>query len=252
MRIAETLMATAVHGVMVAGLLAGFWDAGACIVGILLDSLAAYGLWFALYLRRRPGGSDDFRMLAKSFIGLSFGVWGFIAMFRAITLRDTAFMATSFAVLKYLDVGDALDMLGGFDEDGLLLLLVLIAAALLLVSLYFLAQILLAMPGGELASIFLCVAALRIVEVLNARRDAADAAQSVAIAERNLAELCLHVFVKGWVGAFVMLVVAGTAWPMAWAYLAWSYAHDLLLRPWLWRKLEPRLTYAHALQTVGP
>ena len=112
-------MATGVHGLMVAGLVAGFWDAGVCIVGILLDSLAAYGLWLAVYLKRRPAGTGDLRMLAKSFIGISFGVWGFIAMFRAITLRDTAFFATSFALLKYIDLSDALNV--GLDEDGLLL-----------------------------------------------------------------------------------------------------------------------------------
>ncbi len=41
---AAAFTATLVHGVMVAGLLAGFWDAGVCIVGIVLDSLAAYAL----------------------------------------------------------------------------------------------------------------------------------------------------------------------------------------------------------------
>src|SRR5258706_7663434 len=127
---AAAITASLVHGVMVAGLLAGFWDAGVCIVGILLDSLAAYGLWLTLYLRRRPVGSGDFRMLAKSFIGLSLGVWGFIAIFRSITLRDTSIIAASFAFLKYLDLGDVLQVVGQADslEDAALMLLLLVAA----------------------------------------------------------------------------------------------------------------------------
>ena len=249
MRIADPLMATAVHGLMVAGLLAGFWDAGACIVGILLDSLAAYGLWLAVYLKRRPAGSGDFRMLAKSFIGISFGVWGFIAMFRAITLRDTAFFATSFAVLKYLDLTDVLDV--GLDEDGLLLLLVLMAAWLLLVSLYFLAQIVLAMPGGQVASLVACVLAVRAFEMLDDGRKIGADADRASVAQRNLAELCLHIFVKGWVGALLMLVVTFSSLPMVWAYLAWSYAHDLLLRPWLWGWLGPRLVQLQPLPEGG-
>ena len=232
-------MATAVHGLMVAGLVAGFWDAGVCIVGILLDSLAAYGLWLAVYLKRRPAGTGDLRMLAKSFIGISFGVWGFIAMFRAITLRDTAIFATSFAVLKFLDPTDLVNV--GMDEDGLLFLFVLMAAWLLLVSLYFLAQILLAMPGGQVASLVACVLAMRGFEMLNDGRKSGADADRGGVAQRNLAELCLHIFVKGWVGALLMLVISFSSLPMGWAYLAWSYAHDLLLRPWLWGWLGPRL-----------
>jgi hypothetical protein len=123
-----------------------------------------------------------------------------------------------------------------------------VAAVLLLISLYFFAQILWSMPGGEVASLAICVAVLRVVELLNDRRSGDVGAQRAATAERNLAELCLHVFVKGWVGALVILVVAQTAWPMAWAYLAWSYGHDLLLRPWLWAKFGPRLTRFAALE----
>lgn len=242
-------MATAVHGVMVAGLVSGFWDAGVCIVGIVLDSLAAYGLWLALYLRRRPRGTEDLRMLAKSFIGVSLGVWGFVAMFRSVTLRDTAFIATSFSFLKYVDLGDVLDI--GFDEDTVLVLLVIVALILLLVSLYFLAQILLAMPAGDVTSIAAVVLALRIVEMFNYRRAEAADAEKLAEAERNLRELCLHVFVKGWFGAFLMLLIAFTALPMGWSYLAWSYAHDLLLRPWLWQKFGARLAGSRTALTTS-
>jgi hypothetical protein len=225
----------------VAGLLAGIWDAGLCIVGILLDSLAAYALWLALYLKRRPGGAGDYRMLAKSFIGISFGVWGFIAMFRAITIRDTAFFAASFALLKYVDLSDLVDVAGGLDEDSVLFILVLLAAALLLTSLFFLAQILIAMPAGQVASIVACVAALRVVEIFNDRRSGDEEADKAAVAERNMAELCLHVFVKGWFGALLMYVIAFSTLPMGWAYLVWSYAHDLVLRPWLWRVFGPHV-----------
>ncbi len=188
----------------------------------------------------------------KSFVGLSLGVWGFIAMFRSITFRDTALVAASFGLLKYLDLGDVLDMAGGMDEDGLLLLLVVVAAALLLVALYFLAEILLSMPGGEVASIVACVVALRIVDVLNDRRSEAAGAERIEAVQRNLAELSLHVFVKGWVGAFLMLLFALSPLPMAWVYLAWSYAHDLLLREWLWRRLAPRLAGIAPVPAAGP
>src|SRR5262245_5329811 len=178
--LAGAVMATIIHGVMVAGLVSGFWDAGVCIVGIVLDSLAAYGLWLTLYLKRRQRGTDDFRMLAKSFIGVSLGVWGFIAMFRSITLRDTAFIASSFSFLKYIDLGDVLEGLGGFDEDAMLVLLLIVAVILLLVALFFLAQILIAMPAGDVVSILAVVVGLRVVELFNYRRSEGDAPQKLA------------------------------------------------------------------------
>ena len=91
-------------------------------------------------------------------------------------------------------------------------------------------------------TIIAVVLALRIVELVNYRRAETPADGKLAETEANLAELCLHVFVKGWFGAFLMLVLAFTTLPMGWAYLAWSYAHDLTLRPWLWRRYGPRLS----------
>jgi hypothetical protein len=240
--LAAAFMATLVHGLMAAGLWSGFWDAGVCIVGILLDSLAAYGLWLAVYLKRRPAGRGDFRMLAKSFIGLSLGVWGFVAMFRAITIRDVGFLSTSFAFLKYLDLGDVLNLAGNVgDEDGLLLLLLLLAAWLLLVALFFLAQILFSMPGGQVASLLMCVVALRAAEMFNIRQGQGAEVDQAALAETNLAELCLHVFVKGWFGALLMYLIVFSELPMGWVYLGWSYLHDLVLRPWVWRGFGARV-----------
>jgi len=232
--LAEALMPTVVHGVMVAGLLSGFWDPGVCIVGILLDGLAAFALWFAVQAAGR--GPWDRRALGMSFIGLSIGVWGFIAMFRAINLQDTAFLAMNFAVLKYLDPS-MLEVASGLDGDAALVVLVILAAALLLVSLYFLGEILFAMPIGDVASLAACVLVLRIVELLgNYGRIKSDEIEG-RIAQQEMSALGLHLFVKGWVGALLIYLGSFTDLPVVWTYLGWSFAHDLVIRPLLGRML---------------
>jgi len=235
-------MATVVHGVMVGGLVAGVWDAGACIVGILLDSLAAYCIWLTIYLRRRGLDPRNSYNVARSFIGLSLGVWGFIAMFRSITLRDVSIIATSFAVLKYIDPEILFELVGGADsiDEVVFILVLLLAVWLLLVSLYFLAQILWAMPFGQLAAVVASVAAIRATEVYNWNRSGAED-DRIALAERNIAELALHVFVKGWLGALLIFLITFSEIHLGWAYLIWSYFHDLVLRPWVWSRYGPRL-----------
>jgi hypothetical protein len=234
----DAVSASLVHGTMVAGLLLGFWDASACVVGILLDNLFAYVVWLFVYLRLRPGYTRE--TLTKTFVGLSLGIWGYIAMFRAITLSDTAFLAMNFAVLKHVDVlGNLADVAGGLDGDAIAVVFVILAAILLLVSLYFLGEIMLAMPVADLSLIAASVALLRFVDVVyyQRRHSASIDDEKIDDAEKQLSELCLHVFVKGWVGALMMYLFTGTGWSMVWIYLGWSYAYDLLLRPLLWRWL---------------
>jgi hypothetical protein len=239
MWLAQAAIATLVHGVMAVGLYHGAWDAAVCIVGILLDILAVYALWLTMYLRG-PWECDG-RFLAKSFIGLSLGVWGFVAMFRSIALHDVAIWGTSFGFLRYLERLDlAPDLVvNDVPEEMLLVVLVIAAIALALVALYFLAGILWSMPGGEVLSMIAVVAALRAVEYLKHRNG--SPADRLSLAERNLSELCLHAFVKGWLGALLMLILIESTLPLAWVYLAWSYAHDVFLRQSLWSKVSPSI-----------
>jgi hypothetical protein len=231
-RIASVLTALLVHGTMAAGFAFGVWDAGASVVGVLLDSLVAYALWLAVYLRLRPPQDGRNEVLIKTFIGLSFGVWGFIGMFRAITLKDTAFLAINAAVLEGLgSIGDA--------GDGAVVILVIVAAVLLIASLFFLGKILIGMAVLDLVWIAAGVAVFRIGEIARYVKRHADSTkeEKVEDAEDHLAELCLHVFVKGWAGAIIMFFLVGLSFELLWVYLAWSFLHDVVVRPLLWNKV---------------
>lgn len=232
--VTAAVTATLIHGATAGGLLLGRWDAGESLVGILLDSLVAYALWLIVYLRLRPSGAGVREVLAKTFVGLSLGVWGFIAMFRAITLRDTALLAINFGMLEVLgNIGDALD-----NELGAVLI-VIVAAVLLLASLYFLGKIVVLMSIADLAFLGGSIALLRVIELLRYLRRHASSSftDKVSDAEDHLSELCLHVFVKGWAGALLMYALVDTNLSLVWVYLAWSYGYDLLLRRWLWHSL---------------
>ena len=221
----EGITAAAVHSLMLAGLLMGRWNAGATVVGVLLDSLVAYALWLYVYLRLRPVEGVK-EVLAKTFIGLSLGVWGFIGMFRAISLKDSALLAVTTAVLQ------GAGSLGDIDGDGAVIVLLIIAVLLFIASLYFLGKILITMAPADLCWLGLGVAVFRVIEVWRAvrRLRSATFSDKVTDAEERLSELCLHVFVKGWFGAIAMSLFVGVSFDLVWVYLAWSFVYDAVLR----------------------
>jgi hypothetical protein len=236
-RAAALITAVVVHAAMGAGFLLGRFDGGATVLGVLLDSLVAYVAWLIIYLRLRPDGKAARELVAKTFVGLSFGVWGFIAMFRAITLRDTVLLSANAAML------DGLSGLSGIDGDGAAIILVLIAIALLIASLYFLGKIMVEMSPVDLAWVGVGVVIIRVFELVRyvMRHRDTSRTEKLEDAEDHLTELCLHVFVKGWFGALLMTLLVDVPFALAWVYLAWSCLYDVLLRAWLWRKFGARV-----------
>lgn len=236
-RIAALITAVVVHATMSAGVLLGRFDGGATVLGVLLDSLVAYVAWLYLYLRLRPDGKAARELVAKTFVGLSLGVWGFIAMFRAITARDTVLLLANAAALEGL--GD----LGGIDGEAAAIILVIIAIALMVASLYFLGKIIVGMSPVDVAWVGVGVVVIRVFELVRyvmRHRDTSRDAQRED-AEDHLSELCLHVFVKGWFGALLMTLFVDVPFALVWIYLAWSCLYDVLLRAWLWRKIGARV-----------
>jgi hypothetical protein len=236
-RIAAVITAVIVHAAMGAGVLLGRFDGGAAMLGVLLDSLVAYVAWLFLYLRLRPEGKGVRELVAKTFVGLSLGVWGFIAMFRAITLRDTVLLSANGAILE------GLSGLSGVDGDGAAIILVILAIALMIASLYFLGKIMVAMSPVDVAWVGVGVVVIRVFELARyvmRHRDTAHT-EKLEDAEDHLSELCLHVFVKGWFGALLMTILVDVPFALVWIYLAWSCLYDVLLRAWLWRKFGERV-----------
>lgn len=236
-RFAAVITAVVVHAAMAAGLALGRFDGGATVLGVLLDSLVAFIAWLFLYLRLRPEGKASRELVAKTFVGLSLGVWGFIAMFRAITMRDTALLLANVSVLE------GLGGIGNVDGEGAAILLVLLAIALMIASLYFLGKIMVEMSPVDLAWLGVGVVVIRVFELVRyvMRHRATTHAEKMADAEDHLSELCLHVFVKGWVGALLMTFLVWVPFSLVWIYLAWSCLYDVLLRAWLWRKFGERV-----------
>ncbi len=229
----QALTAVIVHGVMVAGLAAGKFDAGASVVGILLDSLFAYALWLVVYLRLRPSGKGVNEVLAKTFVGLSLGVWGFIAMHRALTVKDFSILAVNASILEV--AGN----LGNVDGDGAAIVIVVVAAILLIASLYFLGKVVVVMSLSQLSWLGGSILLFRAVEVgryVARHRDTAFS-DKVGDAEDHLAELCLHVFAKGWVGAIFLSFFAAVDVDLLAVYLGWSFVYDVVARRFLWAKL---------------
>ncbi len=228
------MVTTLVHAAMVAGVLLGRWEAGGSVIGVLLDSLVAYTLWLAVYIRLRPSGGGVKEVVAKTFVGLSLGIWGVIAMFRAITLRDATLLAVNYGILEVLG-----NMGGAFDNDLGGVLLVILAAVLLVASLFFLGQILVTMSAVDLGWLGASVLVMRLIEVGRylARHRTSTFTEKVDDAEDHLAELCLHVFAKGWTGAVIMFFFVDVQVQLIWVYLGWSWAYDVVLRRWLWRRL---------------
>lgn len=231
-RVAAVVTALVIHGAMAAGLYAGRFGGGATVLGIALDSLVAYVAWLALYLRLRPDRKGVRELLVKTFVGLSLGVWGYIAMFRAISFKDTVLLSANAAVLE------GLGSVGNIDGDGAAVIIVIVAIALMIASLYFLGKIMVELPPTEVGWVVAGVVVIRIYElaryVMRHRDTSKD--EKLDDAEDHLAELCLHVFVKGWFGALLMTFLVDAPFALAWFYLAWSCLYDVLLRAWLWRK----------------
>lgn len=230
---ASAVTATIVHAVMLAGVLSGRFDAGASVVGVLLDSLFAYALWLIVYLRLRPSGKGVNEVLAKTFVGLSLGVWGFIAMHRALTVKDFSILAINASILE------AAGSLGNVDGDAAGVIIVVVAAVLLIASLYFLGKVVVVMSLSQLAwlggSIFL-FRALEVGRYVARHRDTSFS-ERVGDAEDHLAELCLHVFAKGWIGALFLSFFAASDVDLLKVYLGWSFAYDVVARRVLWTKL---------------
>ncbi len=231
-------MSSFIHGSMAAGFVFGRWEGGQTLLGILLDSLIAYVLWLFIYVRLRPVGRGVLEVMAKTFVGLSCGVWGFIGMFRAITAHDASLLAANVAIFEVIgNLGDAL------DNDVGAVIVVIIAAALLVASLYFLAKMLVVTPWTNVAGLVGSIVVMRLVQVVRywRRHRENSFTEKVNDAEDHLSELCLDVFVKGWGGALIMYMLVDVDLSLTWIYLVWSYAHDLLLRRWLWGWLGQRI-----------
>lgn len=235
-RVTAAIATTLVHVGMVAGVVFGRWDAGGSVVGVLLDSLVAYVLWLGVYLHLRPKGGTK-EVMAKTFVGLSLGVWGFIAMFKAVTLKDASILAVTWGILE------GASNIGSIDGDGAAILLVILAVVLLVASLFFLGQILVGMSPVDVGFLGASVLVLRGIQVARylARHTDSSVSEKIIDAEDHLSELCLHVFAKGWTGALIMIVFVELEVPLIWVYLAWSWAYDVFLRDWLWRRLGGRV-----------
>jgi hypothetical protein len=235
-RLTAAITTTVMHVGMVVGVVFGRWDAGASVVGVLLDSLVAYVLWLGVYLRLRPQGGTT-EVVAKTFIGLSLGVWGFIAMFKAVTVKDASILAITWGILE-----GASDI-GSIDGDAAGILLLILAVVLLIASLFFLGQILVGMSPVDVGFLGVSVVVLRGIQVARyvARHQNSSVSDKITDAEDHLSELCLHVFAKGWTGALIMYVFVELDVPLIWVYLAWSWTYDVFLRTWLWGQLGGRV-----------
>jgi len=235
-RLTAAVTTTVMHVGMVLGVMFGRWDAGASVVGVLLDSLVAYVLWLGVYLRLRPQGGTR-EVVAKTFVGLSLGVWGFIAMFKAVTIKDASILAVTWGIIE------GASNLGGIDGDAAGILLLILAVVLLVASLFFLGQILVGMSPVDVGILGASVVVLRGIQVVRylARHRDSTVSEKIGDAEDHLSELCLHVFAKGWTGALIMYFFVGFEVPLIGVYLAWSWAYDVLLRDWLWRRLGGRV-----------
>jgi hypothetical protein len=235
-RLTAALTTTIMHVGMVVGVVLGRWDAGASVVGVLLDSLVAYVLWLGVYLYLRPRGGTK-EVMAKTFVGLSLGVWGFIAMFKAVTVKDASILAVTWGILE------GASHLGDIDGDAAGILLVILAAVLLIASLFFLGQILVGMSPVDVAFLGVSVVVLRGIQVARylARHRDSTVSDKITDAEDHLSELCLHVFAKGWTGALIMYFFVELEVPLIWVYLGWSWAYDVFLRDWLWGRLGGRV-----------
>ena len=228
-RLTAAMTTTVMHVGMVVGVVVGRWDAGGSVVGVLLDSLVAYVLWLGVYLHLRPQGGTK-EVMAKTFVGLSLGVWGFIAMFKAVTVKDASILAITWGILE-----GASDI-GSIDGDAAGILL-------LIASLFFLGQILVGMSPIDVGVLGVSVLVLRGIQVARyvARHSNSSVSDKITDAEDHLSELCLHVFAKGWTGALIMYFFVELEVPLIWVYLGWSWAYDVFLRDWLWGKLGGRV-----------
>ena len=235
-RLTAAMTTTVMHVGMVVGVVVGRWDAGASVVGVLLDSLVAYVLWLGVYLHLRPQGGTK-EVMAKTFVGLSLGVWGFIAMFKAVTVKDASILAITWGILE-----GASDI-GSIDGDAAGILLLILAVVLLIASLFFLGQILVGMSPIDVGVLGVSVLVLRGIQVARyvARHSNSSVSDKITDAEDHLSELCLHVFAKGWTGALIMYFFVELEVPLIWVYLGWSWAYDVFWRDWLWGKLGGRV-----------
>jgi len=235
-RITAAIATTLMHVGMVTGVIFGRWDAGGSVVGVLLDSLVAYVLWLGVYLHLRPKGGTK-EVVAKTFVGLSLGVWGFIAMFKAVTVKDASILAVTWGILE------GASNIGGIDGDAAGILLLILAVVLLIASLFFLGQILVGMSPVDVGFLGASVLVLRGIQVARylARHKDSTTSEKIIDAEDHLSELCLHVFAKGWTGALIMIVFVEFEVPLIGVYLGWSWAYDVFLRDWLWRRLGGRV-----------
>lgn len=235
-RLTAALTTTIMHVGMVVGVIWGRWDAGASVVGVLLDSLVAYVLWLGVYLHLRPmGGTRE--VMATTFVGLSLGVWGFIAMFKAVTIKDASILAVTWGIIE------GASNLGGIDGEAGGILLLILAVVLLIASLFFLGKILVGMSPVDVGFLGVSVLVLRGIQVARylARHKHSTVSDKITDAEDHLSELCLHVFAKGWTGALIMFFFVELDVPLIWVYLGWSWAYDVVLRDWLWRRLGGRV-----------
>ncbi len=235
-RLTAAVTTTVMHVGMVVGVVFNRWDAGASVVGVLLDSLVAWVVWLGVYLHLRPTSGTK-EVMAKTFVGLSLGVWGFIAMFKAVTVEDVSLLAVTWGILE------GASNLGGIDGEAGGILLVILAVVLLIASLFFLGQILVDMSPVDVGFLSASVVVLRGIQVARylARHKHGTVSEKIIDAEDHLSELCLHVFTKGWTGALIMGLFVELEVPLIWVYLAWSWAYDVFLREWLWSRLGGRV-----------
>lgn len=235
-RLTAAFTTTVMHVGMVVGVIVGRWDAGGSVVGVLLDSLVAYVLWLGVYLHLRPRGGTK-EVMAKTFVGLSLGVWGFIAMFKAVTVKDASILAITWGILE------GASHIGDIDGDAAGILLLILAVVLLVASLFFLGQILVGMSPVDVGFLGVSVLVLRGIQVARylARHRNSTVSDKITDAEDHLSELCLHVFAKGWTGALIMYFFVELEVPLIWVYLGWSWAYDVFLRNWLWSRLGARV-----------
>jgi hypothetical protein len=253
-RLTEGATTSAVHGLLLLGVLASRFALPDVLGGIVLNNMLAFAFSAVLFWQfRYHDVKTSLWDLAAPFGFSSFGLWGFMGILMAMRTGDLTLLGTNTLLLEGLgDLGNLDDI----DGEAIVWLLIIVAIVMFAASIYFLVSFLLTLGAVQLMVLVAGTLSLQSVQFLRRRLDLQSRAKHGPRVEtynrvhHDLRALGYHLFIKGWVGAMLFYAFtaimqprtdgASLATSQIYFYLAWSWLYDAVLQQILRAKLlEP-------------